>query len=115
MDATTLVLQNPATVDAYQAVYDTLGRAYWDASTIDAKDLIQGAREPIYDIITELDEAQLAANTTAMLALQSKIKDTNVALHKIKDAIDEITKNLNTATNVVSAISNVLAITAPLL
>ncbi len=44
MDAATTVLQKPTTIDAYQALYDTLGRAYWDASTIDAKDLIQCAR-----------------------------------------------------------------------
>ena len=115
MDATTTFLQNPTTVDAYQALYDTLGRAYWDASTIDAKDLIQGARESIYDIITELDEAQLDANTTALLALQPKIEDTNKALNKIKDSINEITKNINTATTVISAISKIVALTAPLL
>ncbi len=114
MDAKAAVLQNPTTVDAYQALYDTLGRAYWDASTIDAKDLIQGAREAIYDIITELDEAQLDANTTALLAIQPKIENANTALRKIKDAINEITKNINTAATVISAISKVVALTAPL-
>jgi hypothetical protein len=114
MDAKAAVLQNPTTVDAYQALYDTLGRAYWDASTIDAKDLIQGAREAIYDIITELDEAQLDANTTALLVIQPKIENANTALCKIKDAINEITKNINTATTVISAISKVVALTAPL-
>jgi hypothetical protein len=113
MDAATAVLQNPTTVDAYQALYDILGRAYWDASTIDTKDLIQGAREIVYNIITELAEAQLDANTTALLAIKPKIEDTNAALHKIKAAINEITKNINTASSVVSAIANVLAITAP--
>jgi chromosome segregation ATPase len=110
----TTVLQKPETVDAYQALYDTLGRAYWDASTIDAKDQIQGARESIYDIITQLDEAQLDANTAALLALKPKIDDTNTALEKIKDEIKQITRNLNTAATVISAISDVLAITAPL-
>jgi hypothetical protein len=114
MDAAKTALQNPTTVDAYQVLYDTLGRAYWDASTIDAKDLIQGARESIYDIITELDEAQLNANATALLALQPKIDDTNAALNKIKDSINEITKNISTATTVVSAISKVVALIAPL-
>ena len=113
MDATQ-VLQNPATVDAYQDLYDTLGRAYWDASTIDAKDLVQGMRESIYDIITALDEAQLSANTTALLDLQPKIEDTNAALQKIKDSINEITRNINTAATVVSAISKIAALTAPL-
>jgi len=107
---TTAVLQNPATVDAYQALYDSLGRAYWDASDINSKDLIQGAREVIYDIITELDEAQFDANTAALLALKPKIKDTNAVLEKIQTDINGITKNINTASRVVSAINNVLAI-----
>jgi ribonuclease D len=111
---TTQVLQDPATVDAFQAVYDSLGRAYWDASTIDAKDLIQGARESIYEIITELDEAQLEANTAALLALQPKIEATNAALQKIKAAINEITKNIGTAATVISAIGKVAALTTPL-
>ena len=114
MDAVTTVLLKPTTVDVYQALYDSLGRAYWDATTIDAKDLIQGVRESIYDIITELDEAQLDANTTALLAIQPKIDDTNAALQKIKDSINEITKNINTAATVISAISKIVAITAPL-
>jgi len=115
MDATTAVLQNPTTIDAYQALYDALGRAYWDASTIDAKDLIQGARESIYEIITELDEAQLDANTTALLAIQPKIEGTNAALKKIKESINEITKNISTAATVISTISKIVAITAPLM
>ena len=107
------ILKKPETIDDYQALYDALGRAYWEASDINSKDLVQGARESIYDIITELDEAQLDANTTALLALQPKIDDTNAALQKIKDSISEITKNINTATTVISAISKVVAITAP--
>jgi hypothetical protein len=115
MDAPTSVLKNPTTIDAYQALYDALGRAYWDASTIDAKDLIQGVRESIYDIITDLDEAQLDANATALLAIQPKIEDTNDALKKIKESINVITKNINTAATVISTISKVVAITAPLM
>ncbi|MCU1225766.1 MAG: hypothetical protein JWQ42_3859 [Edaphobacter sp.] len=109
---TTDVLQNPATVDAYQALYDSLGRAYWDASDIGSKDLVQGAREAIYDIITELDEAQLDANTAALLALKPKIKDANEVLEKIQAGINGITRNINTASRVISGINKVLAIAA---
>ena len=112
MDAAKTALQNPTTVDAYQVLYDTLGRAYWDASTIDAKDLIQGARESIYDIITDLDEAQLDANTTLFLAVEPKIKQTCATLTKIQSDIDSITKNITTASKVVDAITKVLGIAA---
>jgi hypothetical protein len=107
-----LILKNPVTIDDYQALYDALGRAYWDASDIHSKDLVQGARESIYDIITDLDEAQLKSNTALFLALEPKIKLTCATLKKIQSDIDGITKNITTASNVVDAIGKVLSIAA---
>ena len=40
-------LSNPETIVTYKALYDTLGRAYWEASDINAKDTIQGVRDAI--------------------------------------------------------------------
>ena len=37
-------LADPETIAMYKSLYDTLGRAYWEASDINAKDTIQGAR-----------------------------------------------------------------------
>lgn len=92
----------------YQALYDALGRAYWDASSVDEKDQIQGARDMTYQIITDLDSAQLAENTEKYVALQAKIASVNKALAKVKQDIANITKNLTTAANVLSAIDKVV-------
>jgi hypothetical protein len=108
------ILKKPETIDDYQALYDALGRAYWEASDIQSKDVIQGARESIYDIISDLDEAQLEANTSLLLAVEPKIKQTCATLKKIQSNIDDITKNIATAAKVVDAINKVLSIAAAL-
>jgi hypothetical protein len=105
---TSPILNQPNTVDAYQAVYDALSRAYWDASDIDSKDLIQGARDHVYEIITDLNEQDLENNAAAFAALSAKVKDANTALTTIQTEINQITKNLSTASSVVSAITKVL-------
>ena len=62
-------LADPETIAMYKSLYDTLGRAYWEASDINAKDTIQGARDAISDILTDLNIAQLKANTALYLAV----------------------------------------------
>lgn len=108
-------LTNPDIVEAYKALYDTLGRAYWDASDLTAKDTIQGARDHIYEILTDLNRAKLEANTALFLALKSKIDDNNKALDDIKEKINSITKNISTASSVIAAIAKVLSIAPALL
>jgi hypothetical protein len=106
---------NPDIVEAYKALYDILGRAYWDASDLTAKDTIQGARDHIYEILTDLNIAKLEANTALFLALKSKINDNNKALEDIREKINGITKNISTASSVIAAIAKVLSIAPALL
>lgn len=108
------VLTNPDSIQAYQALFDALSRAYWEASDINFKDTIHGAQEAVYNIITELDEAQLEANTAKFLALVPAIKNANTALKKIQDSINDITKNISTAATVIAAIGKVLSLTSAL-
>lgn len=103
-------LADPDTIAAYRALYDTLGRAYWEASDINAKDTIQGARDAIYDILTDLNIAQLQANTTLFLVVIPKVRQTNIALGKIEDDITSITKNINTASSVIASIAKMMSI-----
>ena len=106
------VLEGPDAVAIYQALYDSLGRAYWESSDLASKDTIQGARDAVYDVLTDLNIAKLKANTALYLALIPKIKHSNEALKNIQGEITNITKNITTAASVISAITKVLNIAA---
>ncbi|MEG9435408.1 hypothetical protein JAO29_04425 [Edaphobacter sp. HDX4] len=83
-----------------------LGRA----RNLDAKDTIQGGRDVIYEILTDLNMEKLEANTKLFLALKKRIHESNKALEQIKERINAITKNISTASSVIAAISKVLSI-----
>ncbi len=107
---TSQVLQNPDPGATYQAAYNALGRAYWDASDVSRKDLVYGAQQAIGDIITAIDKQQLTTNTAPFIQLTPKIKAINTALTQIQNEINSITKNINTAASVISAITKVLSL-----
>lgn len=94
---------------AYQAAYDNLDKAYWEASDIDSKDFIHGTMSALSEIISDTDEQDLAANTALFEALEPKIKAANQALNKIKEEIAKITKNIATAGMVVAAINKAVS------
>ncbi len=104
------ILQNPDPAAAYQAVYDALGNAYWEASDINSKDLVYGAQQAIAEILTALDEQDLASNTSIFIQLQPKIAAVNASLKTIQEQISTITKNINTASTVISVISKALSL-----
>jgi hypothetical protein len=104
------MLQNPDPGATYQAAYDALGKAYWDASDLQSKDLIYGAQQAIGDIVTAFDEQGLATNTDLFIQLTPKIKAINAALKQIQQQIATITKNIDTAGTVIAAISKVMSL-----
>ncbi len=103
------VLQNPDLAKSYQAVYDLLTQAYWEASDVNSKDLIYGVQKVLADIIDELDVDDVAALTQKWVALKPKIDTANQGLQKIKDEVNQITKNIGTAATMVSSITKVLS------
>jgi|ERR1035438_3968124 predicted restriction endonuclease len=102
--------QNPDPGATYQAAFDALGQAYWDASDIDSKDLIHGTQMAIGDILTAINQQQLTTNTALFIQLTPKIKAINTALAEIQTDITKITRNINTTATVVSAVSKVLSL-----
>ncbi len=102
------ILQNGSLIASYKQVLDLLSSAYWEASDIDSKDLIYGVEQSIGEIITALDTEQVASLTEQFVALKPKIDATNVALGKIKAEVNQITKNIGTASTLVAGISKVL-------
>lgn len=103
-------LQAPDVGATYQAAFDALGRAYWDASDIVSKDLVHGAMEALGEIITAINQQDLAHNTQLFNQLKPKIDGVNMALKQIKDQINQITKNISTAAIVIGAVGKVLSL-----
>ena len=103
-------LRIPDLGDAYAALYDILSKMYWEASSIETKDLVHGVMEEVGEIIDELDSADLEQNTAAFVALRGRIGDANKALQKIQHDVAQITKNISTASAAVAAIAKVLAL-----
>ena len=105
-------LDSAEALASYKDLYDTLGRAYWEASDLHSKDTIQGAREAVYEILTGLNRAKLEANTAAYETLLPSVDRANKALEQIKAEISTITKNITTAASVITGITRVLDIVA---
>ena len=106
----TSILQNPDAGAIYQDVYDALGRAYWEASDINSKDLVYGAQQAIGEIISALDEQDLATNTNVFIQLRPKIAAVNASLQTIQTQISTITKNIGTAATVIAVINKALSL-----
>ncbi len=103
-------LQHPSLGEAYQTVYDLLGTLYWESSDLPTKDLVFGAREAVGEILDAVDQQGLVDNTKILNALLPKITMANTALKEIQAGISSITRNLNTAANLVAAVSKVLSL-----
>ena len=104
------LIQPPDVAAAYQATFDALKRAYWDATDPAHKDLVYGAIEAIGDIITAFDKQDLANNTALYLQLTPKMQAIGAALTKIQNQITDITKNLDTAAQVLTNATKLLAL-----
>ncbi len=103
-------LQPRDLIASYQAILDALSKAYWEASDMQSKDLIYGVEQSIEDIITTLTTAQVETLTKQFIALKPKIDATNAALADIKAKVNQITKNIGTASMLVAGITKILTL-----
>lgn len=97
-------------IDAYQDLYNQLGKARWKVTDPDDIDRLQDARDQVNDILTALNKAKLEANTAAYAALLPSIKASNEKLDGIREDISTIVKDITIANTVLSAITRVLTI-----
>lgn len=104
------IAQPPDLADAYQELFDQLGTAYWHATDMESKDLLHGTQAAIGDILTALDDDQLANNTAAFTAILPKVKAVNDALKQIQETITKITKDIDTAGKVLMAVNKLLTL-----
>ena len=102
----------PHNVEAYRGLYDTLSRAYWDASDLVSKDTIHGAQEAAYTSSPTSSEARSLRPTPPDSSYSFRPSRTPTPRsRKSKNSIDQITKNISTAATVIVAINKVLSLT----
>ncbi|KAA6459733.1 hypothetical protein DYQ86_16615 [Acidobacteria bacterium AB60] len=114
MSANTLpaILQNGNLLDGYKQLLDSLSRAYWEAGDMASKDRIYGAQQAVSELITALDQDDVALLTQQYIAMKPQIDATNAALAKIREDVNQITKNIGTASMLAAGITKVLGMFA---
>ena len=113
MSATTItpdLLENPDLIVAYRQAFQVLKDAYWHASDIPTKDLIYGVQTSIGQLLTLLNEQQLAENTADFTTLIPQMKSINDSLAEVKQSIDKITRDFQTASTILAAINKVISL-----
>jgi hypothetical protein len=98
--------------DALQQLYDTLNQAYWVATTIDAKDAINGAAQAVSDILTTLNQGALDSNTAQYTTLKSTVTAVNNKLITIKSQVNNWIHAISVAGQVAGAIDQALNLAA---
>jgi hypothetical protein len=97
---------------ALQELYVSLNQGYWVATTIEAKDKIHGLAEALFDILTDLNKADMSSGTSEYVAIQKQVKIVNAKLKKLKSDIDEIIHLVQTAVQITQMIDKTISIAA---
>lgn len=97
---------------AYQELYDLLDKAYWAATTIEAKDKIKGVSEVIHDILEELNKGALAKSTSKFAEVKDSVDQVNEKLGTIKDQIDDMIHMVRMANQIAEAIDTAIKVAA---
>ena|SRR5437868_6535696 len=112
--STTDVLEPVAPRTYYETLFNALGDAYWAASDLNAKDQIQGARDAVHRILTDINKAQFENDTAQLVNLSPYVTKTNEALKDLQTDISKIVKKIEVASEVESAIAKVLSLAGKL-
>src|SRR5689334_19841967 len=83
---------------ALQDLFNQLNDAYWEASTIESKDLIAGCAQAVSDVLTEFNQVDFSSRTPAFTQLAADITKINKKLKQLKDNIDNIIHRISTVT-----------------
>ena len=94
--------------DSFGELYQSLTNAYWVASTIVDKDRIRGAADQVFDILTDLNRADLKSRTEDFAELKGQVAIATKKLTALQADIDSIIHNVGVATQVVGAIAKAL-------
>lgn len=94
----------------FYALYNRLTDAYWAASTVEAKDQIQGAKDLVDQILDMVDRSDLEADNAALGNLTQLLKLSIKDLGDLQNELDRIVHNVAVATTAVDAIGKALSV-----
>jgi hypothetical protein len=90
--------------NSLQELYDLLQKTYWIASTIEAKDAINGLAQAASEILTTLNQGELDTATSQYTALKSTIVRVNAKLQTVHAQVDGWIHAISVAAEVTEAI-----------
>jgi chromosome segregation ATPase len=93
---------------AFYSLYNKLTDAYWAASTVEAKDEIQGARDLIDQVLDMLDRADLENDNAAAQQLTVVLQASDKDLRDLQTKLDTIVHNVGVASTAIQAIGTAL-------
>ena len=94
--------------EALQDLYDQLDRACPAAATLEAKDAIRGLTESIFDILTALNQADIASNAPQYAAIKTTIRDVNQQLQRVQGRVDDWIHVVSVSAQVTHAIGRAI-------
>ena len=95
--------------DAFEELYYALKDAYWAASTIQDKDRIRGIQDVVFEIITALNQTDIASRTEAFKELTDSFATAQKKLKALQNDVDKIIHATEIATKVMQGITKALA------
>ncbi|MGA2802311.1 MAG: hypothetical protein ABSE97_08105 [Verrucomicrobiota bacterium] len=95
-----------------QRLYNLLNQAYWVASTIEAKDAINGLAQAVSDILTTLNQGALDSSTTQYTILKANVAAVNAKLQSVQTQISDWIHVISVATQVTNAMDQAINLAA---
>jgi len=97
--------------DSLQQLYDLLDQLFWDPATPGpAKDAIYAINTELSSILTVLNQALVAADTTQLTTLQSSVDEVNAEIRKAQAQVNTWIKDIGIAAQVAGLMDKALAL-----
>jgi hypothetical protein len=92
-----------------QQLYDLLDQAYWVASTIEAKDAINGLTQALHGILTTLNQGALDDATAEYATLKATVAAVNSKIESVQAQINNWIHVVSLATQIAGAMDQALS------
>ena len=91
-----------------KALMNALDDAYWSASDIGSKDTLYSLNQSVTDVYDSVVAAQISADDTQLGTFQTTLNNTVAAMQNTQKQISNLTKSVQDAAAVASAIDQVI-------